>query len=124
MVFAPSTPRSGHLPVLMGKWAQVGCNLHTGRVPEEVERKVQTKPVMPGTESSQLVKRVFVVQHSCEFDGCEETKLIGVYTTRQAADEAIRRLAVAPGFRDHPNDFSVDEYPLDVDHWSEGFITD
>ena len=79
---------------------------------------------MPGSESSQLVKRVFVVQHSCEFDGCEETKLIGVYTTRQAADEAIRRLAVAPGFRDHPNDFSVDEYPLDVDHWSEGFITD
>ena len=90
-------------------------------VPDEVE--LQAKPVMPGTESNQLIKRVFVVQHSYELDGCEETKFIGAYTTRQAADEAIRRLAVAPGFRDHSTDFSVDEYALDVDHWSEGFVT-
>jgi hypothetical protein len=74
-------------------------------------------------ESDQFLKRVFVVQHSYHLDGCEETKLIGVYTTRQAADEAIRRLVVAPGFRDHPTDFNVDEYPLDADHWSEGFFS-
>ncbi len=68
--------------------------------------------------------RVFVVHHSYELDGCEETKLIGVYTTRQAANEAIGRLQGAPGFRDHPADFSVDEYALDLDHWTEGFVAD
>ena len=82
------------------------------------------KPVIPATESNQTVKRVFVVLHSYELDGCEETKFIGVYTTRQVANEAIRRLQVAPGFRDHPTEFSVDEYPLDLDHWVEGFVTD
>lgn len=79
---------------------------------------------MPDNESDQFLKRVFIVQHSYDLDGCEETKLIGVYTTRQAADDAIRRLAVAPGFRDHPTDFNIDEFRLDADHWSEGFVTD
>lgn len=76
----------------------------------------------PISESNQILKSVFVVQHSYVLSGCEETKLIGVYATRQAADEAIRRLQVAPGFRDHPTEFSVDEYPLDLDHWIEGFV--
>jgi len=70
------------------------------------------------------VKSVFVVQHSYELDGCGETKFIGVYTTRQAAEDAIRRLKLTPGFRDHPADFSVDGYPLDLDHWTEGFVTE
>ena len=73
---------------------------------------------------SSSVTSVFVVQHSYELDGCEETKFIGVYTTRQAADEAIRRLQLTRGFRDHPAEFSVDEYPLDLDHWTEGFVTE
>ena len=64
---------------------------------------------------SSPVKSVFVVQHSYEQDGCGETKFIGVYTTRQAAEDAIRRLQVTPGFRDHPAEFSVDEFPLDLD---------
>jgi len=73
---------------------------------------------------SSPVKSVFVVQHSYEQDGCGETKFIGVYTTRQAAEDAIRRLQVTPGFRDHPAEFSVDEFPLDLDHWTEGFVTE
>ena len=55
---------------------------------------------------SSPVKSVFVVQHSYELDGCGETKFIGVYTTRQAAEDG------------------ADEFPLDLDHWTEGFVTE
>lgn len=64
------------------------------------------------------------MQHHHDLDGCEETKLIGVYSTAQAADKAVRTLKVQPGFRDHADGFSIDEYELNRDHWVEGFVTD
>jgi len=73
---------------------------------------------------SSPVKSVFVVQHSYELDGCGETKSSACTQTRRAAEDAIRRLQVTPGFRDHPAEFSVDEFPLDLDHWTEGFVTE
>src|SRR5712691_4779993 len=51
----------------------------------------------------------YVLQHSYEMDGCEETKFIRVYRSREAADLAMQRLRPTPGFRDHPNGFSIDE---------------
>ena len=64
---------------------------------------------------------VFVLQHSHDLDGCDETKFIGVYRTRETADAAIARLRAQPGFRMHPDGFSIDGYDLDMDHWTEGF---
>ncbi len=60
-------------------------------------------------------------------------KLIGVYTTREAAELAVARLSQKPGFCDHPTivDFEkdvdqqglhIDMYQLDFDHWTEGYI--
>ena len=69
------------------------------------------------------VTAVYVLQHSYELDGCDETIMIGVYSSAAAAEEAVRRLCLQPGFLDHPNDFTVDAYELDEDHWTEGFIT-
>jgi hypothetical protein len=66
----------------------------------------------------------YVLQHSYETDGCEETKFIGVYRSREGANIAMERLRPTPGFRDHPNGFSIDEYRLDEDHWAEGFVSD
>ncbi|TME83098.1 MAG: hypothetical protein E6I47_05290 [Chloroflexi bacterium] len=66
----------------------------------------------------------YVLQHSYETDGCEETKFIGVYRSREAADLAMQRIRPTPGFRDHPNGFSIDEYRLDEDNWVEGFVND
>jgi hypothetical protein len=80
--------------------------------------------VNPVTQSSQALERVYVLQHSYRLEGCEETKFIGVYSTHQEAAEAIRRLQVVPGFRDYPTEFRVDEYPLGLDHWTEGFVID
>ena len=65
---------------------------------------------------------VFVVHHVRPEDQYgDHAKLIGVYSLRETATAAIERLSAQPGFRDHPAGFSVIEYPLDKDHWTEGF---
>lgn len=78
---------------------------------------------------------VFVVQHVHVFESArEDVKMIGVYESREAAEEAVRRLAVQPGFRDWPeiidpseydyeSGFHIEEYRLGEDHWVEGFVT-
>ncbi len=66
----------------------------------------------------------FVLQHVNEFeDDDEDVKLIGVYSTHELAQEAIARMRMLPGFRDMPNGFSIACYEMDVDHWTEGYIT-
>ncbi len=72
----------------------------------------------------ELPMKVFTVQHVHEFDdGHEDLKFIGVYSTRPKAEDAVNRLKSQEGFRDLPEGFEVDEYELDEDHWTEGYIT-
>jgi hypothetical protein len=66
---------------------------------------------------------VFVVHHVHELGDCEDTKLIGVYSSQVGANLAVGRAMVQPGFRENPNGFSVEEYEVDKDHWVEGFVT-
>jgi hypothetical protein len=68
-------------------------------------------------------RSVFVLHHSYELDGCDETKMIGVYSSREAAEATIVRFRNLPGFGDKPEGFNIDEYLLDEDNWTEGFIT-
>jgi hypothetical protein len=72
----------------------------------------------------QASRTVYVLQHSYELDGCEEAKLIGIYTSAASAEGAKQRLRLQPGFRDQPDNFVVDAYELDADHWKEGFVTE
>ena len=68
---------------------------------------------------------VFLLWHVHEFpDGEEDAKLIGVYSTREKAEQARQRLAVHPGFRELPEGFQVSAYQLDRDHWTEGYVTE
>ena len=68
------------------------------------------------------MRSVFVVEHEGEREpGVDEVKLIGVYATKVDAEEAVKRLAIQPGFRDYLDRFSIDEYEIGRDHWSEGF---
>lgn len=66
---------------------------------------------------------VFIVQHSYESEGNQETKFIGAYSSEGDAELAIKRLKDKPGFRNYPEAFCVDEYELNKDHWTEGFST-
>jgi hypothetical protein len=70
------------------------------------------------------VTKVYVVQHEhVREDGSEDVKFIGVYSSREKAQAAIARLSQAPGFSEALAGFHVDEYPLDKDHWVEGYST-
>jgi hypothetical protein len=78
---------------------------------------------------------VFIVQHlNILPGGREDIKFIGAYRSSEAAHAAIERLKLQPGFRDCPRlldpktddeeaGFYIDEYELDKDHWTEGFVT-
>jgi hypothetical protein len=78
---------------------------------------------------------VFVVQHlHVTPDGCDDVKMIGIYRTRAAAESAVARLAQQPGLCEFPRivdcdrdsddqGFHISEYPLDLDHWEQGYVT-
>lgn len=81
------------------------------------------------------MKTVFLVQHLHVIpDECEDIKIIGIYSTEDAALIAIERTKNLIGFADHPrlidpskdeeeNGFYIDEVTLDEDRWTEGYIT-
>ena len=52
-------------------------------------------------------------------------KLIGVYDCQEGAEAAVGRMRERdlPGFTDSPDGFEISEYPINQDHWTEGFST-
>jgi hypothetical protein len=67
---------------------------------------------------------VYVVHHVREIsEERDDVKLIGVYSTELQAQGAVSRLKSVTGFWDYPDRFTVSRYELNVDHWTEGFIT-
>ncbi len=69
------------------------------------------------------MKIVFILHHSYELEGQEETKLIGVYSTKIEAELAITRLKDKNGFKYWQDAFEISEYNLNQDNWTEGFST-
>ena len=50
-------------------------------------------------------------------------KLIGVFLSREDADQVIANLSKKPGFCDYVDGFTVGRINLDTDrHWFEGFL--
>jgi hypothetical protein len=67
---------------------------------------------------------VFVLQHVARQDQPDEdVKFIGVYSNRQLAIAATNALKNLPGFRDYPNGFHIDEYQVNQNHWTDGFVS-
>lgn len=73
--------------------------------------------------------KVYLLQHSYKYEICEgvktdETKIIGIYSTEEKAQEAKEQFKIKKGFDRFPEDcFYIDEYKLDQDNWTDGFIT-
>ena len=67
---------------------------------------------------------IYLVQHvhSTE-EGEEDVKIIGIYSTKEEAENAVRRLQSKPGFSSQPDNFYIDAYVVDADHGTDGFIT-
>jgi homoserine kinase type II len=69
------------------------------------------------------VSDAYLLQHvRADDEYGDHAKTIGIYSSPEAAKAAIERLKDQPGFRDNPKGFHIDRYPLDKDHWSEGFV--
>lgn len=65
---------------------------------------------------------VFLAMHVFRYeDGHENIRVIGIFTSKQKAQEAIRRLRDKPGFRYRKRAFEISRYVLDLRHWTEGF---
>jgi hypothetical protein len=56
-------------------------------------------------------------------DGDEVWKLIGVYSTRERAEQTQARSANLPGFLEQIEGLVIDEYAPDKAHWVEGYVT-
>jgi hypothetical protein len=63
---------------------------------------------------------LFVLLHSLPETG--RVKVIGLYSSRVMAEEAMERARVLPGFAQEPEGFSIEQYELDKDHWPRGFV--
>jgi hypothetical protein len=67
---------------------------------------------------------VFLLSHERALDGgCGDEKLIGIYSTRERAEEVLAVFQTLPGFCDYPDRFTISPYQLDESHWTEGFAT-
>lgn len=77
---------------------------------------------------------VFLLWHMRPLEGQEDLdpemdhietddKLCGVFSTRERAEDARQQLREVEGFRDYPNDFSIDEYDIDHVQWESGFVS-
>ena len=71
------------------------------------------------------MEKVYLLIHSYSCDEYDETKILGVYATRENANDAIKRYRDLDGFREYPKEcFYISEYILDKDmNWNEGFVS-
>ncbi|WP_367105400.1 homoserine kinase [uncultured Psychrobacter sp.] len=72
---------------------------------------------------------VFVLGHTRYEDDnrdneVEGFKLIGVFNSEEQAQAALDQLKSQLGFKDYPNGFYIDAYPLGQINWSSGFGND
>jgi len=73
-----------------------------------------------------LKSTVFVLEHVSRKDTNSDTynndmKLIGVFATESQAQAAVEQLKSQPGFKDYPDGFHIDAYPLGQINWQTGF---
>ncbi len=73
------------------------------------------------------MKKCFVLSHFFEYgedNFYEELKIIGVYSSRAKAEQAIERYILLPGFNNYTREaFCIDEATIDYGReWENGFV--
>jgi hypothetical protein len=63
---------------------------------------------------------VYALLHSLPETG--RVKVVGIYSSRPLAEEAEERTRALPGFCTEPEGFTIEQYQVDSDHWSRGFV--
>ena len=76
----------------------------------------------------QLKKAVYKLIHSYEYEyegeKFDEIKTLGIFSTKEKAQEHVDKLKNQVGFRDYPDGFYIDPYYLDKPStlWDDGFV--
>jgi hypothetical protein len=71
-----------------------------------------------------MAQRVFLVRHAREsYDGIDDIKFIGVYSTEKKAQLAVEHAKTLPGFKETPDGFHVEGLLLNRSGWLSGFVT-
>lgn len=68
-----------------------------------------------------VMKSVFLLQHGYEAGEIEGTKIIGIFSSRETAEQMRIKYKSLPGFKNYPDSFFIDEYTIDKSYWEEGF---
>jgi len=74
-----------------------------------------------------VIEFVYLLWHTHideNLDGGEDVKLMGVYSTREKAEEALSRSKHLKGFKDFTKGFDISACRLDKDQWTSGFVTE
>jgi hypothetical protein len=71
-----------------------------------------------------MSKEFFVLWHDYVDEwGCDQEKLLGIYSTREKAEEGLALLRDQPGFRDYPDGFEISHGTMDETYMREGFVS-
>jgi hypothetical protein len=63
---------------------------------------------------------LYVLLHSLPETG--KVKVVGLYSSKALAEEAVDRAKTLPGFLEEPDGFTIEQYEVDRDHWPRGFM--
>ena len=67
---------------------------------------------------------IYVLWHfRTDEQGCDHDKMLGVFSTRDKAQEALDFLRDKPGFKDYPDGFEILSGTMDKYGLKEGFVT-
>lgn len=72
------------------------------------------------------MKSVFLVSHSYVTryyleKEIEDGKIIGIFSSKDAAKIIVNEYKKISGFKKHKNGFIIEEYVIDKKYWTEGF---
>ena len=62
----------------------------------------------------------YVLLHSLPETG--RVKVIGIYSSKALAEAAEERTKLLPGFAEEPSGFTIEQYEVDKEYWSRGFV--
>ena len=70
-----------------------------------------------------MLQEVYLLQHSYELEsGCNETKVLGIFSSEKKAKDAIEMYKKLPGFCDHMKDLYIDKYFVDERCWTACYV--
>ena len=66
--------------------------------------------------------KIYLLYHIQDLDNDQDFKLLGVYSTKERAEDRIEKAKKLKGFCDYPDGFQIEGMEVDKDEWIEGFI--